>query len=581
MEQKQNGEREEPMEMVDQHSSELVTTNMQSVSNKRPLSPSEPEVLPTFTDQSPAVAVSDRILAQPTPEVATPSTIMPSPVVYPSAPPSVSSQFTGYSTEQMSHHEADNHADLDEIFPEPPHQEEPPVEDDEPGYDSNQEELDSVFAATDQVGSETHTPQISRPPSAGSHHPDGVAGRALDALLQLRPTLNSQEAAAVGSPAQSVCSGSQFPVSHQSRPPSVGSQHSSFHDSHHNSHLSDNTAANPALHYDVTNYMGQPEQEIFGQPMSCSSTMNASQIQSFDTIYNNTDTHTTAMYHNQGSVNTAGMYQPHHEGNHAEPTMNPPPYRPTERSNPELFSENNQNSMYPHSSSNSIHRSSMLTNNDASTSNHLNMAENTMTHDAAMFNHTNRAADNHVPSQSELTRMSMQTPVNPIASSSEVVLPIPQSVKYVTEQMDTDKPMDFSNLTNNASSYDPHSVSFADTFTTPHYTNTGNPECVVCESGRCLTPNAFAAANMPQSEQVSGMGRRDQGPSFASPMPHPGGMVPPDTLIIPDNAHLTSTELHTPNKNFPPSQSVVPDLPDSILDYSSPSGMNQSHSNNM
>lgn len=570
---KQDVSGEEPMEETGQHT-EVSTTNLQSMSTDTTASPAQLEMLPTFTDQSPSVGLPEPIPSQPQQEVVPSPTVLPSPVIYQSAPDSVTSQFTGYSTEPMSHHQDDNHADLDEIFPEPPREEEANIMEEEPGYDSNQDELDSVFAAA-EVSSETHTPQISRPPSGGSQHPDTVSSRALDALLQLRPTLNTQES----SPSQSVCSGSQFTTPHQSRPPSVGSQHSSFHDTHHASHGTDTSpvVANPGLRYDctVTGYMGQPEPEIFAQPMTCSNpTMTPAQMQSYNTMYNDTNTNTT-MYHDQGAGNPT-MYQRGHEDHPPQMNQIPPMYTHDEARNPELFADNNPNTMF--SSDSSSHHHPLIT-NDASADSHL-MTETTISHDAPMFNNTNRSSHHRVPSQAEVTRQSMQTPVNPIASSSDVVMPIPQSVKYVTEQMDTEKAMGFSSLANSVSTYDPASVSsFTDTFATPHYTSTGNQECVVCDSGRCLSPNTFAVNNLSNPDQVSGMGSRSQGPSFASPLPHSGGIVTPDTLIIPDNAHLTTTELHTPIKNFPPNQPVVPGLPDSILDY--PNNRNMDQSNNM
>lgn len=633
--------------------------------------------------------------------VSTPYTGPPSVATIYTAPPSVLSQYTAYNESQ---NREDNHADLDDIFPDEKQtcdHDELTEDDQEVDYltQSNQEELDSVFAPdVSCIGSETHTPQISRPPSVGpaSHPTDNITAQQLDELLQMAPTLGTP--GVDSSPLHSNCSGSTYAgstydgsstyvarstqFSHPSNPPSVGSVHadvshpssqaSGVHVSSHftncniphnvvDSHLpnpvtikgidgdivtnnqltnhvrdSDHTvhvmvdhmpghakvsnmenssslmsvshrqeADGAAESHVSNNLMEEPSICVTSQPFHMGSYVQQqsvdhirpsqaintahSQVQSYGTMPNNPSTSmypnirgTQEMYDNSRHTALPLVYG----GNNSRNTENA--YTNSESDNTRMYNIGNGN------------HSTVKSENLGIRSSHTLVAAELLP-EVVFTDPTSRHGNRHVHSLHEDTRMTMQTPVNLPTSSSDMVLPLQHSVKYVTEQMDGDKNMSTTSIA--SVSYNQQSAAYNLQYNTSHlsqshlseamprYTQTSNKECVVCDSGRpCLSPQTFASppADMRQCESAelaeglqstllsSFQPSTPQGqlpptvtppqsaafPSTLTVTASNGGVVTPDSLVIPES---TTSELLTPIKNIQNHQSVVSDLTEAII----------------
>ena len=185
------------------------------------------------------------------------------PPSFPSRPASVTSQYTSFNDPASQSHHEDK--DLDEIFPQAEQEEPDGPFDNQYVSKIHQEELDSVFRP-EAVRSDPHS-QLSRPGSVSSHHTEPLPNADSILPVHYRPSVSGDSV--VASP-QSVCS-NQF--THQSRPPSVNSQHGSYHDP--------NSMSVPP-YLASQSYSIPPPEMVFTQPMNCTSNIN---IQPMTNVY--------------------------------------------------------------------------------------------------------------------------------------------------------------------------------------------------------------------------------------------------------------------------------------------------------
>lgn len=476
--------------------------------------------------------------------------------IYASRRGSVTSQYTGYNEPDS---QEDKDKDLDDIFP----RQDEPEENFESTYvsQSHQEELDSVFRTDVPVMCpESHNPiQLSRPESVGSHHAEFSdsrthAGQVIDALLHYRPAVNAADTA-VPSP-QSVSS--QF--THQSRPPSVGSQHSSYHDK-------PAISLPPYLH---SSAYSMPPDIVFSQVMGSTGsishrTSRAGSVTHGESNMGNMTQGTDNMALNVSNITHGTSNITHDTGSISLSASN----MVLTASNMVLSASSNNMALNAHSlSSHSItHCSGGMTlgsNTIAHVTSDISHAASNLLRDASNIAH---GANNLAPCASSVTHPDIPvmpiTPVynTPVSSSTSVQ----EAMEFVHSHVIVPSSID-NHLLDATSSYgstlqQQHAEScFSGQYgTTPHYTNTSlNQECVTIQSiPRCVTPQNFTSTyNQPSSEVDR--------PVDEFVVDH---IVTTDTLLLPppaSNNHVT-TELHTPNKTFPNNESMVSGFSDILV----------------